>query len=799
MVSEATNPVARALRIGLAGAALLIVLWSFYWVISRPLRQPARRAGQTEITVVHWGEKNEDRIVASLVRDFESLPENADIRIRRINLGQSAAVNTKLQTMFAAGVPPDVFYLDYPKVGDFASKEVLADIERLIAQDRAADVPTLDLNDFYKPVVDAFRYDAATGRIGHGKLVGLAKDFTTVGIYYNKDLFRRAGVPFPSADDWTWGEFHAAAEAIGKLPGCYGADFPTWEAMVRLWLWSHGLDFGTPGWEELRFTDPAVVAALARLQSWFHDGGRTLYSAKTQLETGLEPFLSGNVGMAGPYGRWKTPTYRLIAQSERPFDWDFAPLPHAESVPAANGVFTVGWAIAADSPHPDEAWRFVKYLNTPRAQALMSESGLAIPVLRRVAESESFSNPGQRPENWRAYLKMAEIARPIDFPAAPEYSDQLRVRLEAIFKLNRPVGEVLAALQADWERLRAAERKAAAHPVMPWGRVTFWIVAPALAALVVGGVIWWRRRPGRVAWREELAGYGLISPWVAGFAAFTAFPVVLSLLLTFTRWSSLTTLDRAQFVGGENLTRLLTGDASFQNALLLTAYYALLAVPSSQLVALAAALLMNRDWRGIGVFRAIWYLPSVLAGVGHAIMWKWVFHHEHGLINALLGPVLNLAELAPPRWLERDAGTWGVPVFAFINLWTLGGTMMIYLAGLKGVPRELYEAAAIDGATGWRRFRNVTLPLLSPVIFFNVIIAIIASFQVFTQAWVMTGGGPGEATRFYVVYLYRQAFDFHEMGYASAMAWLLLLIVLALTLVVMRGSRRFVYYEALRT
>ena len=284
-----------------------------------------------------------------------------------------------------------------------------------------------------------------------------------------------------------------------------------------------------------------------------------------------------------------------------------------------------------------------------------------------------------------------------------------------------------------------------------------------------------------------------------GFVAFTAFPIVLSLLLAFTRWSALLTLDKAQWVGLDNFRELLGFDATFRRALYVTSWYALLAVPSSQIVALLAAVLLNRESRGIGVFRAIWYLPSVLAGVGMAIMWKWVFHHEHGLIKVLLDPLLAPLGLHTPAFFEKDAMTWGVPAFAIINLWVVGGTMMIYLAGIKGIPKDLYEAAEIDGATGRRRFLSVTLPMLSPVIFFNTIMAIIASFQIFTQVFVMTGGGPGIATHFYVFYVYKQAFDLHEMGYASAMAWLLLLIILALTLLVMRGSRRFVYYEALKT
>ena len=266
----------------------------------------------------------------------------------------------------------------------------------------------------------------------------------------------------------------------------------------------------------------------------------------------------------------------------------------------------------------------------------------------------------------------------------------------------------------------------------------------------------------------------------------------------FGRWSGLNTLDHAELVGWDNFRQMLLYDPRFRHSLEVTLIYVLLAVPIGQLAALGAALLMNYEIRGIGFFRAAWYLPSVLAGVAIAVLWRWVFHGEHGLLNALLEPIVGLFGGRPPDWFGTSASRWGVPAFVIMNMWTIGGGMMIYLAGLKGIPTELYEAAHIDGATGLRRFRAVTLPMLSPVIFFNFIIAIILSFQVFTQAYVMTGGGPGDATRFYVLYLFNQAFDLYQMGYASAMAWLLLIIVLVLTLVVMVGSKRFVYYEALR-
>ena len=386
---------------------------------------------------------------------------------------------------------------------------------------------------------------------------------------------------------------------------------------------------------------------------------------------------------------------------------------------------------------------------------------------------------------------------PVDWPADPKYVHQLPVWLEDVFKLNSPAGPAMERVDREWRENRAKALLDRSYPPMPWKTVTWWIVLPLAVGVAVAAAVWWWRRPRGSTFREELAGCGMISPWAIGFLAFTAFPIVLSLLLAFTKWSGMTTLPFAQFVGWDNFRALWRSDDTFRRALFVTAWYALLAVPTGQLAALLAAMLMNHDFKGIGSFRAIWYLPSVLAGVGMAVMWKWVFHHEHGLLKMVLDPILP-AGMHSPAWFEKDAATWGVPAFAIINLWAIGGTMMIYLAGLKGIPRELYEAAEMDGAVGWRRFANVTLPMLSPVIFFNFIIAVIASFQVFTQAYVMTGGGPGDATRFYVVYLYNQAFDFHAMGYASAMAWLLLVIILVLTLVLMRGSKRFVYYEALK-
>lgn len=774
--------------IALIAAAL--VLWSFGWVFSRPWRRTGLKPGQIELTVIHWGDNTEDAIVADLVRDFEA--RNPDIHVSRANLGQSAVVNTKLQTMFAAGDPPDVFYLGYEKVADFASKNLLADLQALIEEDIRKGRETVDTSDYFPVSLKTFRFDPTTQLVGSGPLVALPKDFTTVGFYYNEDLLRRAGVDPPSPDGWTWEQFHEAARKVAKLPDCYGADFATWEVMVRIWAWTHGLRFADTDWLTFHLKDPELRAVVAELQGWFHNEKRTLVSAKTQLETGLEPFLAGNVGFAGPFGRWKVPPYRLI----KDFDWDFAPLPHAKGHKPVNGILTTAWAIARDTPHKEAAWRFVKYMNSVRGQTRMAEAGLAIPVLKSVAYSDAFKQEGKRPKNWRVYLDAADHARIVDWPADPKFMHQFRVRLEDIYKQDKPVDKAMDQLAVDWRENGTQRRRELSYPEVGWTSVTLWIALPIAAVLMFAGTYWWRRRSRGIAFQEEVAGTLMVSPWVIGFAAFMAFPIVMSLLLGFMQWSGMAPLTSAKWVGLDNF-RNLAHDQAFMHSLRITAWYALLAVPTGQLIALFAAILLAREWRSIGFFRAVWYLPSVLAGVGMAIMWKWVFHWDYGLLNALLRPIWIFGS-GPPHWFERDADTWAVPAFAIINLWAMGGAMMVYLAGIKGIPKHLYEAADIDGAVGWHKFVNVTLPMLSPVILFNVVIAIITSFQVFTQAYVMTGGGPGDATRFYVVSLYNRAFDLHEMGYASAMAWLLMIIILVLTMMLMWGSRKFVYYEALK-
>ncbi len=285
--------------------------------------------------------------------------------------------------------------------------------------------------------------------------------------------------------------------------------------------------------------------------------------------------------------------------------------------------------------------------------------------------------------------------------------------------------------------------------------------------------------------RDTFWFYLFASPWILGFLLFSLGPMLASLYLGLTNYS---VLMPTRFVGLYNYQQMLQ-DKYIGISIWNTIYYAGLAVPLGVTAALILALLLNnKSLRGRSFFRAAFYVPSIMPIVALSILWIWLLQPRFGLINTFLGFI----GVSGPNWLGDPA--WAKAGLVLMTLTGVGGNMVILLAALQGVPVHLYEAAELDGANEWNKFRHVTVPMISPAIFFVVIIGFINSFQVFTQAYVMTDGGPADATMFYVLYLYRQAFNYFKMGYASAMAWFLFVVIVALTAVQFRLSSRWVYY-----
>lgn len=302
-----------------------------------------------------------------------------------------------------------------------------------------------------------------------------------------------------------------------------------------------------------------------------------------------------------------------------------------------------------------------------------------------------------------------------------------------------------------------------------------------------------RRNKPSLAMRETLAFYGFIAPWLIGVLVFTLYPLLASLYYSLTDFNGAT----MNFVGLDNYAKMFR-EPLFYQSLWVTFKYAIVVVPLNMVAALAVALLMNQQIPWLSFWRTLYFLPSIISGVASAMLWRWILNPDMGLLNAFLAQV----GIQGPRWFWDE--TWALPSYWLMSLWSVGGSMVIYLAGLQGVPTALYEAAELDGASAWQRLTHITVPMISPVLLFTFITNLITSFQVFTQVFVISGqgsgggislGGPNNSTLMYVLYLIANGIRSSRLGYGSALAWVLFVIIMALTLVFMKLSQRVVYYE----
>ena len=294
-----------------------------------------------------------------------------------------------------------------------------------------------------------------------------------------------------------------------------------------------------------------------------------------------------------------------------------------------------------------------------------------------------------------------------------------------------------------------------------------------------------RRRP----WQKHLQkwiGLVFIAPWLLAFLLFEAIPIGSAVYHSFTDWTA--TGRAVRFLGVDNYTEAFNRDPLFWKSVWNTLYFIGFSVPLSIVVAFVLALMLNARIRGTTFYRTVYYLPSVVPTVAAVIVWVFIFETRRGILNF----ALELVGLPPIRWLSDP--NWAMMALIIMSLWSIGGMMVIFLAGLQGIPQELYEAAEVDGANTWYRMMRITVPLMTPVIFFNLVMNLVGAFQSFNNAFIMTGGGPNNATRLYMLHLYDNAFSYFRMGYASALAVLLFIVVFSVTLVVYRTSSRWVYY-----
>jgi multiple sugar transport system permease protein len=809
------------IRSALGLASLVIVVWAFCNVAGRAIeRRKAQHDRPITLSILHWGNPAEDRIDRDLVAGFEK--ENSHVRIVRINVGDYANFHQKLKTMMASGEPPDAFYLPQDILPTLARLKLIRPLDSFIAHEDKA-----YLDDFFPILRNGFKFDPASGAFGVGPTWALPKDFTTAVIYCNVDLMNAAGVDYRDIqkNGWTWDRYEAEMKKFKALRDrpeyagreIYGAFLFANSESFRNIIWTYGGDYfyidpvaHLPDFRRVTLDTPVAQEALTMIRRMRIED-HTSFNATGIAKDGGQEFMNGNIGCFGPVGRWWVPTYKTLEN----FHWDVLPVPYKAT--KASMLYYTGWAMSSACKHPDEAYQLIHYLCGKQGQIDQSRAGLSLPSRMSVAYSDDFLNPPPPEDpteaaipkhNAQAFLDAIDVARIQQIPEQTEWRELLETDINRCVQTGQKTPEQMAKdVQRDWLAELDSPTRTAKAREMPWGAIVGTAAVAMFGALVALAALSQRRSAGMIDRSQERAGFAFILPWLVGFLALTLGPMVVSLILSLSRFNGMSPISEASFIGTANFRQLFGFDATFTQSLKVTAYYVILAVPVLQIAALLLALLMNLKLRGITIFRTVIFVPSVISGVAIAVIWLHLFNDSYGPINEILRPVLAPLHVRPPNWFGvdvsvdppiNDAARWAVPGLVIMGLWGVGGGMIIYLAGLKGIPESLYEAAKIDGAGVMRRFWNVTLPMLSPLIFYNVVMGIIASFQIFTQAYVMTGPGPDNATLFYVLNLYRQAFVFHNMGYASAMAWVLFVIVLVLTIVIFRVSRNLVYYEGLK-
>lgn len=753
------------------------------------------RAEKVRIRYLSWETSFEQiAMVKKLVAEFER--RHPDIKI---SLESSTDATRIFLTDAAAGTPPDVMYITTEFIAPLVEKRILEPLDPYLARD------AVDMSDFIPSTIEGLK-------VGGG-LYAYPIHFSVDLLFYNKRLFDECGVPYPD-ETWTWQTYRDAATSLtldrdrDGRPEVFGCMQVDWQLIVK--------SFGGRIFEPQRYrfvADSREVLEAFAFNSALQ-GKQAPSAAQAMDTTDMQLFANGKVAMF--VGRtWQLPQITKTMRDP----WDIAHVPRGKE---RTCILNVGGnCIAAGSPHKEAAWQFVKFYSSPEGQRLLGVQKNCTPALRELAYSPDFflSPP---PQSLRVAVDAAAYASGRLYPDdawAPEFYARIWQNTVDRFRMTNPISprDALDLIAREGNKLiESYEReRAECGPVEPGADTTSFLIRLMLTLIALGGIaLLGIARTNRRYWE----GYGFVAPWLVGMVLFTVGPVLASFYLSFCRYDMLTP---PKWIGLRNF-RELAADPVFWKSLLNTLYYSAFVVPGTLILGLALAMLLNTRVRGTTFFRAMYYLPALTAGVAICLLWRWIFNPQLGLLNAALGwvwvqldsllrlvgltadSVGVLAWMRPPgpEWLTSP--TWAMPAIIIMSIWGgVAGPMLIYLAGLQGIPQHLYEAAAIDGASRWQMFRHVTLPMLSPTIFFNLIMAIIGSFQVFTTVYVMTSntaasqeaGGPAYSTMVYVLYLYQTGFRYLAMGKACAMAWILFVIILALTLWNYRMSQKWVHYD----
>jgi len=810
-----------SLRNALLWAVLFLILLGII-VASLTLAKRAPDSPQ-RVKLVVWGLQlgEESAGLRAQVEEFERRYPHIEVSL--LSMGAGRMNPQKLMTAIVGNVAPDVIFQDRFTIGDWASRDAFRPLDDLIARDRNQP-DGIRPEEFYNACWQEACYK--------GKVYAIPAGTDDRALYYNKQLFREAGLD-PNRPPQTWDELLEYAKKLTKRnpDGTYQriGFIPNYgNSWLYLYSWQNGGEFMSRDGRTCTLNNPRTVQALEWLVKVYDElgGAKNINAFASGFQTQeMDPFFIGKVAMKID-GNW---VLNNIARYKPDLDFGVAPAP----VPAArlrgeppfegqpkfitwSGGFS--FAIPRGAKHVEEAWLFIKWMSgvesnliSARAQKAWNESkgrpfvpGLSANVKVNEAVFKEFAPKSAKfREPLRMFIDLMQVSRfrPVTFVGQRLWDEHVRAFDMAILHEMTPKQALDAGaltVQRELDKVFTREK----YPILDIRLPMALIALGLLAFVAVVALLAKRSDPvGKLGRPEAVAGYLFASPWIVGFFLFTAGPILASIVFSFCDYD---VLHPPRYVGLLNYKELLTVDFGFLSKAFYNAgYLAFFGIPLGMTTGLAIAMLLNTQVRGMSGYRTAYYMPSIVPVVASAVLWAWVLNGDpnRGLVNAAWKATLGQwFGWAPPGWF--GVPEWSKPGLILMGLWGAGGGMILWLAGLQGIPSHLYEAAELDGASGWAKFRHVTLPMLSPYIFFNLIMGTIHALQEFDRIYILGGvgagtssTGPGDSLLVPVMYLFNNAFTYFKMGYASALAWIIFIIILALTLIQLKLAPRWVHYE----
>ena len=825
-----------AWKVAIISAILLTALW----LLSPNRSATAPISGVVEITYMGPGGPLSSS-TENAVREFEEDSRRDHAKdhgkpIYRVVSGQNASRNqtedpTRFLVGLAGGMPPDVIYFDRYAVSEWAARNAFTPLDDFLARDSTSGRDdAIRADEYYRSCWDEVVY--------HGSVYGIPNKLDNRALFYNKDLLKRGGFVDQKGEACppkTWEELEEMAvkltekDAQGRVTRMgFVPNFGN--SWLYIYGWMNGGEFMSADGKQCTLNDPRVVDALTWMTKVYDalGGAQQVYAFQSSFQGGdLDPFVLGKIAMKID-GFWQVTG--TMAQFGRNVNWGVAP-PPMPAAEVAKGRTTMSWvggwcyAIPSTAKNKEAAWELIRFLSSWRANEIMAESErLTNESQGRVFVPTQQANKKINEWLFDKYVNHVTGMDPKVKQSVLVFNDLIPV---SRFRPVTPIGQLLwnqhieAMEQAIFHKLAPRESLDRATKLTQRGTPVSWnmffvLYAVLLIAVAIGVYQWdtnaklrggmvaqasrlrlLRRKPEAYAtmeieglqssyfrsqWR---GGWVCALPWIVGFIVFTGGPILFSIVISFCDYDI---LNPARFTGVENYRWMFASEPLFWKSMWNTVFM-VVGIPLGMALSLGIALLLNLQVRGVALWRTFFYLPSIVPAVASSILWIWIFNPTGGLLNNVLASF----GIHGPNWLQDEhTSKWAL---ILMGLWGAGGGMIIWLAGLKNISESYYEAAGLDGANKWQQFVHITLPLMSPYIFFNLIMGLIGTFQIFTQAFIMTSGGPVNSTLFYAYHLFNNAFRYLHMGYAASMAWVLFVIVFALTFVQMNLSKRWVHYE----